>query len=192
MSTTMKVILGILIGGMLVCALAGAGAYLALHATGRMLDRAVQDDPANVGQIAASIANYALPDGFDSGVAMQAAGMAFVSHTGADGHSHAMFFQLPSGVHVDQAEIERQFKQTAGKGQVGDRQVQVVDQIETIICGQQTVVVISEGVNSDGQIFREATATFDGRGGQALVVYEAPVSAWDQATVDAFFASIQQ
>jgi len=188
MSGTMKLIITILLGGMLACALVGAGAYLFLQTGGRTLAQVIRNNPAD--KVAAAIAAYEVPAGFDDGTAMDVAGLAFVSYTGDDNHSHIMFFQLPAGVRLDRDKIESQLNQTAGRENAREHQARVVDQFDTAICGQQTVMVISEGLNSDGQKFRQATATFEGRGGQALVMYEAPISAWDQATVDAFFASI--
>jgi hypothetical protein len=101
-----------------------------------------------------------------------------------------MFFQLPAGVHVDQASLEQQFQQAAGRNAKDWNKTEVVDQLPCSINGQDVMLTITEGVNHDGQTFRQATAMFQGKGGQAMVAYETPVSVWDQAKVDEFLASI--
>ena len=57
--------------------------------------------------------------------------------------------------------------------------------------GQDATLVISEGVTSEGESYRQEAAAFQGQGGPALVVISGPVESWDQALVDAFLASIR-
>jgi hypothetical protein len=192
MSTTLKVLLGILIGGLFVCMAIGAVTALGLRSAGQSLVEVFKNDAKAVRSVAGAIADYEIPAGFDGGSAARIADISFVSYTSADGHSHIMFVQVTADIHVDQSEIERQVSQVTGKPARGGRETKVVDQVPVVICGQEVTALISEGVNSDGQPFRVATAAFDGRGGQALVSFETPVAAWDQAVVDAFFASIRK
>lgn len=192
MNTTLKIILVIVAGAALTCALLGAGAFLTLRATTKTLDTVFEGNPAKAEDMAASIASYSLPAGFGDPSAAQLAGVTFVSYTGEDGHSHIQFFQLPAGVQLDPVEIEKQMRSSVGAaGREGPRDAKVVDRLPAKIAGQDVTLVVSEGINSDGQPFREVIGMFQGKGGQALVVYETPVSSWDQAQVDAFIASIQ-
>jgi hypothetical protein len=71
------------------------------------------------------------------------------------------------------------------------RKIEVVDQVPATIRGQETTLVVSEGMNHDSQPFRQITAIFPGDGGQAMVVFERPADQWDQAEVDTFIASIR-
>ena len=114
---------------------------------------------------------------------MQLAGASLVGYTGSDNHSHIYFFQAPANVKVDQAEMERQLSQAIENG---DDPTDVVDMVPSRLCGQDTTLLVSEGVNSDGDAFRQVSGMFQGKGGQALVVFERPVSNWDQAEVDTF------
>lgn len=191
MSTTVKVILGIIAGGIFLCLLLGAAGLILFSWTSRTVSQAVQSDPVQVSEIGGTIADYDLPAGFDDAYSKQVAGFDLVVYTSQDGHSHVYFFQLPQGVHVDMDEIQRRLEQAAGEPSNIHMSSRVIDKIPATICGQQTTVVIGEGTNSDGQTYRTASAVFQGKGGQALVVFERPTSSWDQAEVDAFLASIR-
>jgi hypothetical protein len=57
--------------------------------------------------------------------------------------------------------------------------------------GQETTLVINEGVNSEGVTYRWVTAAFQGKGGPALLVISEPVTRWSQETVETFIASIR-
>jgi hypothetical protein len=191
MSTTVKVILGIVAGGIFLCLLLGAAGLILFNWTSRTVGQVIQSDPVQVSEIGGMIAEYDLPAGFDDAYSKQVAGFDLVAYNGQDGHSHVYFFQLPQGVHVDMDEIQRQLDKAANEPTNIHVNSRVVDQFPATICGQQTSVVINEGTNSEGLTYRVASAVFQGKGGQAMVVFERPTSSWDQAEVDAFLASIR-
>jgi hypothetical protein len=56
--------------------------------------------------------------------------------------------------------------------------------------GQETTLVINEGVNSEGVSYRQVTVAFQGSGPALLVISE-PVTRWSQETVETFIASIR-
>lgn len=191
MNSTAKWIIAIVAVLASVCLCAAVGAFIFLRSTNSIIQNTIQSDPQEVANVSASIAEYTLPDGFEAGYATEMAGFSMVSHTGSDGHSHIYFFQLPAGVHMDPAEIERQFQQSA-RNQNPDwsAATQVVEEIPATINGEEVTLVVSEGVNSDGGAYRTVSSMFQGRGGQTMVVFERPVDSWDQAEVDDFLASI--
>ncbi len=191
MNKTTKIILGVTAGVVVVCLIVAAAGFLLARATGRALGSVLLTDANKVAEISGTIAEYTLPSGFGNGYASQVAGYTLVGYTGSDGHSHVYFFQLPAGVKVEQAEIERQLNQAVGEPAISRRSSQVVSQTPATICGQQTNLVVSEGINSDNQPFRQVSALFQGKGGQAAVTFERPLSSWDQAEVDAFLRSIR-
>jgi hypothetical protein len=51
-------------------------------------------------------------------------------------------------------------------------------------------MVISDGVTSEGETYRQVMIAFEGNGGPALVMLSEPVARWNQEQVDAFIASI--
>ena len=188
MNKTTKLILGFVAGAIVLCLAVVAGGLLIVRTTGWALGRVFKTDVEQVAVISSSIAEYTVPAGFGNPYAVQAVGYSLVAYTGADGHSHIFLFQLPGDVRVDQAEIERQLRQATGSG---DQPTDIVNLVPATVCGQDTTLVVSEGVSSAGQPFRQVSGMFSGKGGQALVVFETPVSTWNQAEVDAFIASIQ-
>ncbi len=191
MNRTAKVILGIVVGLLALCIITTGAGIIIIRSAGTVLARSLQTDPQKASAIASSIAEYSLPDGFGSPYATRLAGFSLVQYTHTDGHSHVTFFQIPNGIKVDPAEMERQFRQNApDRNHSRADRIKMVNQVQGTINGQPVTLVVSEGTNSDEQPFREVSGLFQGKGGQAMVVYEAPLSRWDQAEVDAFLASI--
>jgi hypothetical protein len=73
-----------------------------------------------------------------------------------------------------------------------DRQasLKVVETRELTVRGQTAAMVVSDGVNSDDQPYRQVTVAFQGKGGPALLVISEPTDRWNQENIDAFLASI--
>ncbi len=191
MSSTIKIIIGVVIGSFTVCLLAGAAGVWMIRSAGTAIGKGLQSDQERVLEVSADIAEYDLPGDFENAYAMQAGGFDLVSYTGQDRHSHVYFFQLPGGVRLEESLLERQFNQFSRDQANDNRHTTPVSQMAATIRGQETTLVVSEGVNSEGQAFRQATAIFEGKGGQALVVFERPVSSWDVAEMETFVASIR-
>lgn len=188
MTTNAKFFLGFAGGAAVMCLLAAAAGLILVNSAGRMLNRimVLPGQAVQASDSALAIAEYELPPGFDSGYAIQMAGFSLTSYTGNDDHSHIYFFQLPAHVQVDVDEIERQFQQATET----PADVQVVDRQPATVAGKPIELVTSEGTNGEGLPYRQVSAIFEGRGGQAMVVYSGPIATWDQAAVDAFFTSI--
>ena len=192
MNIMAKIIAGFIAGSIILCLLIGsAGMILMRSMSVRAVGQSLPLEPERVSGISATIAEYELPADFGEAYASQIAGFDLVIYNGRDGHSHVYFFQLPPGMQVNLDEIERQFDQVSGEPKIADRQTKIVDQIPVTIRGQQTTLIVSEGINSQGQAFRQVSAVFQGNGGQALVVFERPATNWDQAEIDTFLASIR-
>ena len=68
--------------------------------------------------------------------------------------------------------------------------MKVIEEQAVTIRGEATTLVISEGTNGDGQLYRSANAAFAGKDGQALLSFSGLTNAWDQAMIDSFIASI--
>jgi hypothetical protein len=192
MNNTAKIILGLVAGAVVLCLCVGVAGLILFRSAGSAIGQAFNTDANQVKNVSASIADYTLPEGFGSATTMQLAGFDLVSYTGDDGYSHIYFFQLPDGVQLDPAEMERKLKEnTAEPGDGAVRKTEVVDQLPATIRGQETTLVVSEGVNRDGQPFRQVSAIFQGNDGQAMVLFERPAEQWDQAEADDFIASIR-
>jgi hypothetical protein len=66
----------------------------------------------------------------------------------------------------------------------------VVETRPATVRGQETTLVINEGVNSEGVSYRQVTVAFQGSGPALLVISE-PVTRWSQETVETFIAFIR-
>lgn len=192
MSRNSKIIIAVIAGLFLLCACGAVATFGLLGATGVAIGRAVEPSPVKVSVAAGRIADFDLPSGYRPDVAIDVAGYTFVSYAPGDGHSHIMLIQAPPSVSIDQTALDH-YAQQAGVRRNYEQHVQVgvVGQTQATIRGQAVTLTIGEGTNSDGQAYRTMTGIFQGKGGPALISVESPISSWDQATVDAFIASIR-
>jgi hypothetical protein len=191
MSTTLKILIAIVAGTLLICLAAGLIGIFLFRSTGLVIANQVQAQPEKAVRVGSEIAEYDVPEGFPDVFSAQLAGYKMVGYTGSDSHSHIYFFQLPADVTVDLSDMEKELKQTFPSSTDSYRDIRVVDTQPGRIAGQDVTLVISEGINHEGETFREVSAAFQGNGGQAMVVFSRPIASWNQAEVDTFLASIR-
>ena len=192
MNNTLKIVLGFLLGALFTCLLVAVLAFTLFQSATRSVLSSVQADPGEAAQVGQAIADYDVPAGYSPSVATQFAHFEVVGYDGPTGSTHLYLFQLPPSVHVDQPELERQLQsatETEGSGDVTN--MQIVDEQPVTIRGQATTLVVSEGVNGQGEPIRSANAAFQGKDGQALVSFSGPIAAWDTEVVEAFLASLR-
>jgi hypothetical protein len=192
MSSTIKIILGLVAVVLVVCLCAAASGFFLYRSTGRALGNILNTDAAKVVEVAKPIADYTLPAGFGNAFSTEMGGFSMVAYTGDDGHSHIYFIQLPANLQIDQAKIESQIRQASPNGKDWATKMEIVERKPAKIDGQDVTLMVSEGINHDNQPYREASAMFQGKGGgQAMVMISGPIATWDQAVVDEFLASIR-
>ena len=162
---------------LIVCLCLTAAGLAATGGVSWLLYQRGDNAQANVTAVSDTIADYTLPAGFGDGSAVSVAGFSMVSYTGADGHSHIYLIQAPPGLALDQASLERQMHRAIGTDEWA--QTTVVDRQPCHIRGQETTLVVSEGLNHDDQRYRSASGLFEGKEGLALVNISAPASSWD-------------
>jgi membrane-bound inhibitor of C-type lysozyme len=192
MTRNTKIILGILAGLVLICLCVGGVALYVLRQAGETLVEGIQTAPADINRTGAGIADYDLPEGYSPSFGTQMAGISMAAYQSEDGHSHIMLFQVPESMRMDPADLQRQMRQTR-PADAGDQpaEMQMVETRMVTLRGQEVKLVMSEGTNSSGVAYREASVVFDGKGGQALLSISGPVSTWDEAAVDEFLASMK-
>ena len=191
MSTTVKIILALIFGTMLTCLAVGVlGLYLFRANHLNIVDLLI-DQPLKAIRVGHSIADYDLPAGFRNVFSAKLAGYEMVGYTGADGHSHIYFFQLPADLNVDLSGIESEVRASFPGSTESYLDIRVVDSRLATIAGQEVTLVISEGMNHEGEPFREISTTFQGKKGQVLVVFSCPQASWNQLEVETFLASIR-
>jgi len=182
--------IGLVVIGVVValCLLLSVGGYVGLRTVAQVVTRAVDSDPATVADVSHTIADYTLPDGFADGYVAQVVDYSLVSYTANDDHTHIYLMQAPPSLKLDRAALEQQANQAVGSN--GWEKVTVIERQPCQIRGEETTLVISEGVSHDGSRYRSASAVFAGNEGLALVNISGPSANWDQAMVDTFIASL--
>ncbi len=192
MSKNTKIILGIVIGLLVVCVCGGVATFGALTWFGVTVGQQFEPNPEKVAQIASKIADFKLPPGYTTEYGIEVADFALASYSPGDDHSHIMFIQMPPDSKVDQVTLERQMTQvTQPRSSKRPTKLTMVGASQVTVRGQSVKFVISEGTNSEGQAYRQMRGMFQGKGGLVLLTVEEPTSRWNQATVDAFIASIR-
>lgn len=148
----------------------------------------VKTDSDQVASAAAEIADFDLPAGYSADFTAQLMGYTVAAFNPGDGHSHLYLIQ--SADEADGEKLAEMLEQLAPGSSDPRTRMTVVETRPVIVRGEEGTLVISDGVNSEGDSFRQATVAFQGQGGPALLVLSEPVERWDQETVDAFLASI--
>ena len=69
--------------------------------------------------------------------------------------------------------------------------LKLIGQQDINIRGEDAMLTIREGQNSDGTKIRQATAQFKGNEGEALLMIMGPKQTWDETLVDTFIQSIR-
>ena len=177
MNKTTKTIL-ILASGVLLVLLAGCK-------SGGM---SVVTDNNLVAQTASRIADFDLPAGYSAEFSASLMGYTAASFRPDDGHGHLYLIQ--SEKEADGEKLEQILEELVPGASDPQTRMTVIETRPVTVRGQETNLVISEGVNSDGEAYRQATVAFQGKGGPALLVLSEPVESWNQESVDAFIASI--
>lgn len=189
MNKTVKFIVIILGSSAALCLCIIITGWLALMNTGRVMSKTIDTDPNRVTTIGGDIADFTIPAGFGQGQAVRLADFSMVTYTTADGRTHILLFQAPAALALDKDELERQMGLATGKEEWNE--VTVIETQPCQIRGDEAALVISEGVSHDGQVYRSASAVFEGNEGTALVNFSGPANQWDQEMVDAFIASLR-
>ncbi len=143
----------------------------------------------DVSQTASQLADFSLPSGYAPEFAGKIGNYTAVSYNPGDGHSHLYLIQSQDA--KDREELSKMLTSLVPGSVDWRARMKVFENRTVTMRGQAATVVISDGVNSEGQSYRQVTAGFQGKGGPALLVIEEPLTRWDQATVDAFIASFK-
>ena len=164
-------------------------AILILLLTACTSNTAVQTAVDQVANAAAEIADFDLPAGYQPEFSASLEGYTLVSYNPGDGHSHLYLIQ--SEKETDGEKLASMVEQIAPGSYDPQTRMTVIETRPVTIREQEVTLVISEGVTSEGETYRQVMAAFQGKGGPALVVLSGPATSWNQHSVDAFIASIQ-
>jgi len=143
----------------------------------------------DAGDVAGKIADYALPKDYREQFAVEMMDYQVISLIGIEESSHIYLIQAPKDIDINIDSLQ-QARIMDNNDTIEPKQMQVVENRLAMIRGQSVNLVIQEGLNSENQPYRSATALFEGRNGPALVNISSMVSVWNPEMVDAFLASL--
>jgi hypothetical protein len=115
-------------------------------------------------------------------------GYTIASFRADNGPSHLYLIQSDND--ADGEKLSEMLSQLAPGAYDPQTRMTIIETRPVTIRGQEETLAFSEGVTSEGETYRQVAVTFQGQGGPALLVISAPAESWDQASVDAFLASI--
>lgn len=154
------------------------------------MNLAIETNTEKIDSAAAEIASFDLPADYRSEFSANLNEYTLVSYTLGDGYSHLYLVQSQNAADTDK--LLRAMQNIVPGQYDPDARMTVLETRPVTVRGQETTLVISEGINGDGNTYRQALIAFDGNGGPALLVFSAPVSSWDLAIVETLVASIRQ
>jgi hypothetical protein len=137
---------------------------------------------------AAEIAGFDLPVGYSPEFSASLEGYTLVSYNPSDGHSHLYLIQ--SEKESDGEKLASMVGQIAPGSYDPQTRMTIIESHPITVRGQEVTMVISEGVTSEGETYRQVMIAFQGNDGPALVMLSEPVARWNQEKVDAFIGSI--
>lgn len=144
-----------------------------------------------VSQTAGKIADFDLPRGFEPELAVHMPGYDLASYRAGKGESAGHLYFIQSEFDDDREKLERVLEGYTPDREDWTTRMTVVDARETEIRGRAATLNFSKGVNSQGEIFAQVIAQFEGKGGPAMLALSEPVARWKMEEVEAFLASIQ-
>lgn len=147
------------------------------------------NDSQHITKLASKIADFDLPEGYTSEFSAEMAGYTLATYKGTSGPSHLYLIQ--SEKEADGEELQHMLTQLAPGSSDPNTRMIVIENRPVTVRGQEVTVVISDGTNSDGDPYRQATVAFQGKGGPALLVLSEPMDRWNDETIASFLASIQ-
>ena len=148
-------------------------------------------DAEKLSNIASDIADFDLPAGFKGVFSGSLAGYSAVGYSRGSGPSHIYLIQSEKETDGEKlAEMLSDIIPTHRGPQIRGA-MKVRDTRTVTVRGQETTLVISEGINSEGLSYRQAMVTFPGNNGPALLVFSESIANWDEVELDNLLASIQ-
>ena len=140
-------------------------------------------------EAAAEIADFSLFDGYTADFSANLFGYTLAVFNSGDDYSHLYLIQSEN--ESDWDKLAGMLDQLAPGSNDARTRMTIIGNKPVTIRGKETTLILSEGINSDGEAYRQATTAFQGLGGPALLVISAPVNRWNQDKVDTLLNSFQ-
>lgn len=198
MNQTTKTIL-LIIGSLLVLCACGAAILMGTGLWGfgkfvEFAENSTTEDPQQVAQIAAGIADFEIPAGFSKQYGIEIAGFSMVQYMTGSEDTFIFVTQFPAGTSIQPEEMMRQIRDNARNPNSSwyNTDTRLVEQKPVTIRGEETTLSISEGTSENGELYRMLNAKFQGKGeGPSLLMIVGPADAWDMQMAEDFITSMQ-
>jgi len=138
--------------------------------------------------IAAEIADFELPAGYSPEFTASFDVYTLVSYAPGKGSTHLYLVQSQDA--ADTEKLLQAMKDIIPGEYDPEAGMTVIETRPISVRGEQTILILSEGANGDGESYRQAMVAFKGNSGPALLVFSTPVAAWNLETLEALIASI--
>ena len=202
MSRTTKIVFGIVGALVAICALVLVGAIVAVRVFGgTLMDNLVIQDPDKAAEAAGEIVDYDLPPGYTEQMVMNIVVGKMILIGPEDLSDHLMqpsimLMQISSTATTSemdqeqyreqmQASIERQANQN-------ELSLELVDESEVEIAGQEVTLMTYEGEDEDGNQMRQVVSDFfEINDSMMMLMIIGGTEAWPESDIEAFIASIR-
>jgi hypothetical protein len=163
---------------------------LTLVCIGMLLALAACTADANqTADIAADIADFDLPAGYTADFSAAVSGYSVIAYSPGDDQSHLYLIQ--SSQVADGDALEKGLADLVPGAGDEKARMTVIENRQVTVRGQVVTAVVSDGINSENNRYRQIMVVFEGKGGAALLVLSTPVNTWDETLVDTLLASIR-
>lgn len=137
---------------------------------------------------AAAIADFNPPAGYNPEFYIRLEGYTLVSFSSKESAGHLYLIQSENP--ADAEELEQAFKRLNPRDRDSELRMKVIDSRSVLVNEHEATLVLSEGENGDGKIYRQASLAFAGQNGPALLIFSRPANLWSEAELDALIGSL--
>jgi hypothetical protein len=192
MSRNTKLILGVLGTIVLLGVCACVLMLFALREAGEVVSESVKIDPTEAVALAADIADFELPPGYELG-AMDFFGFykAVIASSESSDKPVIALVQMPSEAEIEQEEFKQAVERQLAREGYEQLTWEPVDEITSQIRGEEVNFIVYQGSDESGGSFRRIYSGFPGKDGLVFLMIMGPTDGWDQAEVEAFIRSIR-
>jgi len=136
-----------------------------------------------------TIAELDLPTSFTPEFTASANAYTVVSYKPDQASSH--LYLLQSTDPDDAENLEDALAQIAPGAYDPKTRLEIIENQSVVVRGQETTLVISDGINGEGNRYRQAIVPFDGNGGPAMIIYITSINDWEPQVVYDLLSSIR-
>ena len=172
------------------CLCAAVAGFFVVREFGTRVTQSFKTDPTDVAKISGKIAQFDIPAGYKTSMAISLLNYDTVILAPSNGQTDEMIMlmQMDGVTAPDPAQMQRTLEQQSGQS---GNNMKVVDSYVTTIRGEKTTVNVQESDSSQGYVLRQLIAIFKGNNGAAILMIQGNKNTWDQNLADQFIASIR-